>query len=182
MPPIGSRSILSIALGPRHDLIMSATLKTRLVYENGWMPKSIRFGCSNIRYLCFPSDLSVSTLSVWCDISFLIKRGHLLTGLTHNHHRCLHIGRSGSRLLISVDKKPLRRLSQMFGWILTNTPGTEAFTLGIACYSVRIKRRATIIINIAEIISATKNIFLEIAKPYTLKLTRSSIQCGCAEY
>jgi hypothetical protein len=29
MPPIGSRSILSIALGPRHDLIMSATLEMK---------------------------------------------------------------------------------------------------------------------------------------------------------
>jgi len=65
IPPIGSRSIFNIAFGPRHDLMMSATLpKLAAVRDRIVLAGSLRFGGRDIGYLSFPADLSFTTLRV----------------------------------------------------------------------------------------------------------------------
>lgn len=99
MPPIGSRSILSIAFGPRHDRMMSATL---CMMRFG--PASIvELPCLRLRR-CNVGDLSLPTnlpSAILC-IDY--------------HHRCLHL-EWGGRLAASV----LRRGGSLNSEFRSNT-------------------------------------------------------------
>lgn len=67
MPPMGSRSILSIALGPRHDRTMSATLGLSVQGRSG-LEENVRLGRCDVRDLRFPADLSVAILRILEDL------------------------------------------------------------------------------------------------------------------
>ena len=75
MPPIGSSSILSIAFGPRHDRIISATLYM-VSSDLGVLCEGpcLRLRRGNVRDLSLPTNLPFTALRI------------------NDHHRRLHRG------------------------------------------------------------------------------------------
>lgn len=70
IPPMGSSSIFSMALGPRHDRMISATLGWKHRVSWAAQPdgvdrsRSVRLGGSNVGHLSSPSSLPLTTIGV----------------------------------------------------------------------------------------------------------------------
>jgi hypothetical protein len=81
MPPMGSSSILSMALGPRHDRMMSATVLAAVMLEI-W---ALRPNCRS------PPGVCVSVVGVSWEPG---RRGRVAEGRqrTHDNHGRLHVG------------------------------------------------------------------------------------------
>ena len=93
MPPIGSNSIFSMALGPRHDRIMSATLQPFNIrfphcfrFWLAYVFAAVIFDSCALRPTCL-SPACVSTRNQ----SGLSLLAAIIGGFTHNHHWSLHL-------------------------------------------------------------------------------------------
>jgi hypothetical protein len=84
IPPMGSSSIFSMALGPRHDLMMSATVFAAVMLES-W---ALRPNCRSPPGVC----VSVVVLVGWSSRT----RGKR----THNYHGRLHLEDSSKQTLL----------------------------------------------------------------------------------
>jgi hypothetical protein len=138
MPPMGSSSIFSMALGPRHDRMMSATVLAAVMLEI-W---ALRPNCRS------PPGVCVSVVGVSWEAG---GRGRAAAGgqRTHNNHGRLHVGvvavgwRQGKRRGVDWRRRGVSRYLSAASSSATTQKRTGEFWLDVTCAQVQTcKQRA----------------------------------------